>query len=70
MDESENGVIYFSMGTVIKANTMPNEMKVGLLKVFRELRQTVIWKLEAELTDYPKNVHILKWAPQQSILCK
>lgn len=70
MDESENGVIYFSMGTVIKANTMPNEMKVGLLKVFRELRQTVIWKLEAELTDIPKNVHILKWAPQQSILCK
>lgn len=70
MDESENGVIYFSMGTVIKANTMPNEMKMGLLKVFKELRQTVIWKLEAELTDIPKNVHILKWAPQQSILCK
>lgn len=45
-------------------------MKMGLLKVFKELRQTVIWKLEAELTDIPKNVHILKWAPQQSILCK
>ncbi|CAB3233294.1 unnamed protein product [Arctia plantaginis] len=68
MDESENGVIYFSMGTVIKAKTMPIKMKMDLLKVFRELKQTVIWKLEEDLPDMPENVHILKWAPQQSIL--
>lgn len=68
MSNASHGVIYFSMGTMVKSKTMPREFKRGLLKVFSELKQTVIWKFEEKMEDVPKNVHIVKWAPQQSIL--
>ncbi|CAB3238654.1 unnamed protein product [Arctia plantaginis] len=68
MDNSPHGVIYFSMGTMMKSKTMPQEFKRGLLQVFSELKQTVIWKFEEKMDNVPKNVHIVQWAPQQSIL--
>ncbi|KAG6445490.1 UDP-glycosyltransferase [Manduca sexta] len=68
MDKSSEGVIYFSMGSMMKGKTMPNEMKRQFLKTFSGLKQTVIWKLEEDLPNLPKNVHIVQWAPQQSIL--
>lgn len=68
MDEAKNGVIYFSMGSNIKSKDMPEELKANLIKMFATLKQTIIWKFEEELPNIPKNVHILKWAPQPSIL--
>ncbi|CAK1594070.1 unnamed protein product [Parnassius mnemosyne] len=68
IDNAKNGVIYFSMGSNIKSKELPIELKRSLLKVFGELKQTVIWKFEDNLPDRPKNVHIIQWAPQQSIL--
>lgn len=44
------------------------ELKRDFLNMFSKLKQTVIWKLEEELTDIPKNVHMVQWAPQPSIL--
>lgn len=38
--------------------------------MFGNLKVTVIWKYEEDLKNVPKNVHILKWAPQTSILGK
>ncbi|KOB70242.1 UDP-glucosyltransferase [Operophtera brumata] len=69
MDEAKHGVIYFSMGSNLKSKDLPEQLKKDLLKVFGTLKQTVLWKFEEVLPDLPKNVHILKWAPQQSILC-
>ncbi|CAH0678009.1 unnamed protein product [Spodoptera exigua] len=68
MDSAKNGVIYFSMGSNLKSKELPDDVKHGLLEVFRGLKQTVIWKFEENLPDQPKNVHIVQWAPQQSIL--
>ncbi|CAD0204905.1 unnamed protein product [Chrysodeixis includens] len=68
MDSNKNGVIYFSMGSNLKSQDWPEEIKMGLLKMFGNLKQTVLWKFEEEFPDVPKNVHILKWAPQPSIL--
>lgn len=68
MDNAPNGVIYFSMGSMMKSKTMPMELKRDFLNIFSGIKQTVIWKLEEELSDVPKNVHILQWAPQPSIL--
>lgn len=68
MDNAKHGVVYFSMGSNLKSKTMPNELKKGLLEVFGSLKQTVLWKFEENLLERPKNVHILQWAPQQSIL--
>lgn len=70
MDNAKNGVVYFSMGSNLKSKDLPVELKQGILKVFGGLKQTVIWKFEEMLPNTPKNVHIVQWAPQQSILGK
>ncbi|XP_061726174.1 LOW QUALITY PROTEIN: UDP-glycosyltransferase UGT5-like [Cydia pomonella] len=68
MDDAKNGVIYFSMGSLLRAKRMPETLKQGLLAMLGSLRQTVIWKLEETPKNVPKNVHIVSFAPQQSIL--
>jgi glucuronosyltransferase len=67
MDDAKHGVIYFSMGSTWKSKDIPKRVKNGLLKMFGELKQTVIWKYEDDLPGTPPNLHV-KWAPQQSIL--
>ncbi|XP_059051874.1 UDP-glucosyltransferase 2-like [Achroia grisella] len=68
MDSAQDGVIYFSMGSIFRSKDLPNNMKRELLKVFASLKQTVIWKFEEPLPNLPKNVHVMDWAPQKSIL--
>uniref|UniRef100_A0A2A4K0I8 UDP-glycosyltransferases domain-containing protein n=1 Tax=Heliothis virescens TaxID=7102 RepID=A0A2A4K0I8_HELVI len=68
MDGAKNGVIYFSMGSNLKSADMPDELKASLVKMFGTLKQTVLWKFEEVLPNLPPNLHIIKWAPQQSIL--
>ncbi|XP_049885630.1 UDP-glucosyltransferase 2-like isoform X2 [Pectinophora gossypiella] len=68
MDKSTNGVIYFSLGSTWQSKDIPKQLVDDLLRVFRSLKQTVIWKFEADLKHTPPNVHITSWAPQPSIL--
>ncbi|XP_041968705.1 UDP-glucosyltransferase 2-like [Aricia agestis] len=68
LDSSKNGVIYFSMGSVLKAMRFPEKVKQDLVKMFAELPYTVLWKFEAEIKDPPKNLHVKPWMPQTSIL--
>ncbi|CAK1545460.1 unnamed protein product [Leptosia nina] len=68
MESAEHGVIYFSMGSNLKSQDLPESLTRGLLNIFAKLKQTVIWKFERDLPNRPKNVHIVHWAPQQSIL--
>ncbi|KAJ8711858.1 hypothetical protein PYW08_008812 [Mythimna loreyi] len=68
MDEAKDGVIYFSMGSILQSDGMSEQMKRSLLDMFGKYKQTVIWKFESDLDDVPANVHLLKWAPQTSIL--
>lgn len=70
MDKSENGVIYFSLGTNVKGDDLPENLKYDILKVFSELPYNVLWKIDWNATDLPKNVRIEKWMPQQDILRK
>ncbi|XP_013166098.1 PREDICTED: UDP-glucuronosyltransferase 2B9-like [Papilio xuthus] len=68
MDNAKHGVIYFSMGSNLRSTDWPQKIKKELLELFGDLKQTVLWKFEETLADLPTNVHIVKWAPQQSIL--
>ncbi|XP_026500156.2 UDP-glucosyltransferase 2-like [Vanessa tameamea] len=68
MNEAKHGVIYFSMGSNLKSIDMSDYMQKSLLTMFSTLKQTVIWKFEGDLDNVPTNVHLLKWAPQPSIL--
>nr|AEW43125.1 UDP-glycosyltransferase UGT40F1 [Helicoverpa armigera] len=69
-DNAKNGVVFFSLGSNLRSKDLPEDMKQGILKVLGGLKQTVIWKFEESLPNTPKNVHIVQWAPQQSILAQ
>lgn len=68
LDSSPQGVIYFSMGSVLKSAQLPEKMKKDLISIFADLPYTVLWKFEEKLDNLPKNVHIQPWFPQTSIL--
>ncbi|NP_001182395.1 UDP-glucosyltransferase precursor [Bombyx mori] len=68
MNNAADGVIYFSMGSKLKSEDLPVDIKKGLMKMFGELKQTVLWKLDDKSIDPPSNVHIFKRVPQQSLL--
>lgn len=71
MDDSEKGVVYFSLGSVVKSSKMPNETVSLLLSELSKIEQTVLWKWEAnDVPQLPKNVIIRKWFPQNDILGK
>jgi len=65
---AEDGVIYVSFGSVIKASKMPEAKRQLLLNVFSKLKQRIIWKWEAAMPDAPENVLVSPWLPQTSLL--
>lgn len=71
MENSTNGVIYFSLGTNVKSSSVTTNMRKIFMDTFRELPYNILWKFdETDLNDMPSNVKIMKWVPQQDILSK
>ncbi|KAK5643189.1 hypothetical protein RI129_007034 [Pyrocoelia pectoralis] len=70
INESEHGVIYFSLGSMIKGHTFPEEKKQMFINAFNRLPQRVLWKWENEtMSGKTDNIMIEKWMPQFDILC-
>lgn len=71
LDGAAHGVIYFSLGSMLQAKTLPDDKRDAFLQAFSELPQRVLWKWEADtLPGKPKNVWTEKWYPQNDILSK
>lgn len=68
MDGAEHGVVFFSMGSLIRSDSMPAGMQDALLGAFAQLPQRVLWKYETDGILLPPNVRIAKWLPQMDIL--
>lgn len=69
LDESTNGVIYFSLGSYMQSSQMPPEKMKIFLNTFKKLKQTILWKFEDNnIPELPSNVHVQKWMPQTDIL--
>ncbi|XP_068216262.1 UDP-glucosyltransferase 2-like [Palaemon carinicauda] len=64
----DEGVLYFSLGSIAKAKDIPLRNKVMFLEAFSRLPQKVIWKYEGDDIDLPPNVITRSWLPQQDIL--
>lgn len=71
MDESSDGVIYFSMGSLLKMETMPEDKRQAFVDAFAELPQRIVWKWDNEsLPGQTDNIFIAKWLPQRDVLGK
>lgn len=68
MDSSKKGVIYFSLGSIIRAASLPNETINAFKEAFAELDLNVLWKFEDESLDVPPNVIVRTWFPQRDLL--
>ncbi|KAF9417972.1 hypothetical protein HW555_005117 [Spodoptera exigua] len=68
LDGSPQGVIYFSMGSILRSSSLKPHTRDALLKLFASLPFTVLWKFEEPIKDLPPNVHVRPWMPQLSIL--
>jgi len=70
INNSDSGVIYFSLGSMIKSDTFPKEQLKAFIRAFAKLPQRVLWKWENDtMPDKPDNVMIRKWMPQFDVLC-
>jgi glucuronosyltransferase len=69
LDEAPDGVIYFSMGSLLQGYLMPEFKINAFLVAFSKLKQRVLWKWESDtLQGQPSNVKVRKWLPQNDIL--
>jgi len=69
LDEAKDGVIYFSLGTNVRSELLPEEKRRAFIEAFSSLPQKILWKWDlAHLPGQPANVKIGKWLPQQDIL--
>ncbi|KAH8346553.1 hypothetical protein KR084_004194 [Drosophila pseudotakahashii] len=69
VEQSAEGIIYFSMGSNIKSADLPPATRKVLMETFASLPQRVLWKFEDDqLPEKPSNVFISKWFPQPDIL--
>lgn len=68
LDNSKNGAIFMSFGTVITTE-MFQKNYVAFLEAFSQIPYDVFWKYDGdELQNIPSNVHIRKWFPQSDLL--
>ena len=69
LDNAQDGVIYFSMGSFIQSKDWAIEKREALVNTFAKLKQKVLWKYENEtLPGNPGNIRIGSWLPQRDIL--
>lgn len=69
LNQSTDGVIVFSMGSLIQGSKMPQKQRDAFLTAFGRLKQNVLWKFEDDsMTNVPPNVRIMKWLPQSDVI--
>ncbi|CAG9789204.1 unnamed protein product [Diatraea saccharalis] len=73
LDASNEGVIYWSFGSMSRIETIPRNKLTEIFEAMSELSQTVLVKMDrkrlaANLT-VPDNVYTMDWIPQYATLC-
>jgi glucuronosyltransferase len=69
LDGAKHGVIVFSLGSSVRAETFPPQKRDAFIQAFSELPQKVLWKWEGDtLPGQPANVKIVQWLPQMDVL--
>ncbi|KAJ4434824.1 hypothetical protein ANN_23395 [Periplaneta americana] len=67
LNDARHGVIYFSLGSLVRGETMPEDKKRALLDAFSELPQRVVWKTD-KFPGLPDNIMTGTWLPQLEII--
>ncbi|XP_001654514.2 UDP-glucuronosyltransferase 2A3 [Aedes aegypti] len=69
IENSTNGVIYFSMGSNLKPSLMGKDKLQAILQAFATVRQRIIWKYDDDSLKLDQSKYLMaKWLPQDDIL--
>uniref|UniRef100_A0A182K1U4 FAD-binding PCMH-type domain-containing protein n=1 Tax=Anopheles christyi TaxID=43041 RepID=A0A182K1U4_9DIPT len=69
IEQSEHGVIYFSMGSNLKPSKMDLQKRNDVIKVLSSVKQNIIWKWDDDTLVVDKKKFLIgKWFPQDDIL--
>jgi glucuronosyltransferase len=69
IDESEHGVVYFSLGGNLNPSVMPIEKQKAIINALSKLKERVLWKWDDLNAEVDKNkFFVQKWFPQDDIL--
>ncbi|XP_063922010.1 UDP-glycosyltransferase UGT5-like [Zophobas morio] len=68
LDDSPNGVIIFSMGSILRSVNFPEEKRKACVDTFAKLKLNVLWKFEENIVELPSNVKIMDWIPVSDVL--
>ncbi|XP_069675722.1 UDP-glucosyltransferase 2-like [Periplaneta americana] len=67
LNGAKAGVIYFSMGSLIRSETFTNNKLRAFIDAFSQLPQRVLWKA-SHVSGLPANVKTAAWVPQLEVL--
>lgn len=69
MDNSTDGVVYISFGSVITPTQLPKYQLEVFIHQLGQIKQNVLWEWESkDLPELPSNVFVNKGLPQKDIL--
>jgi len=67
INEAKDGVVYCSLGSLIRAETLHKDKLEAFTSLFSGIPQRVIWKIDP-IVELPDNVMANNWYPQFEIL--
>ncbi|XP_055920769.1 UDP-glycosyltransferase UGT5-like [Eupeodes corollae] len=71
VNSSKDGVIYLSFGSNVGSRELGPKVIYDLYKVMSSLKETVLWKWDdSPKPGNAKNIHFLKWLPQDDLLAQ
>lgn len=69
VETSEHGVIYMSLGSIVKSRDLDRRIIQTFVNVFARLKYSIIWKFEDDaVKNSTANVFITNWTPQADLL--
>ncbi|XP_046663503.1 UDP-glucosyltransferase 2-like [Homalodisca vitripennis] len=68
LDNSTNGVIVVSFGSLVRTCSLPKPIIKMFMNVFSKIPQTVIFKYEEDLPEAPSNVVLRNWFSQRDLM--
>lgn len=69
LETAEHGVILFSMGSMFKLESLPEQKRDAFERALKKVQQRVIWKWESTAgKSINGNVLYMDWVPQRDVL--
>lgn len=68
IESSPNGIIYFTLGSLVKSSSLPKHTLEAIIDVLGNVSYRVLLKYEEKMINKYKNIMTRKWFPQRDIL--